>query len=379
MFEIEYAGLTWSPPRAQAELETVGLSVPAAERLTAQMEAGQALGLVARNRSGLVALAALRDWGPSPQMREAMIAAAPTERWSVHIGAAVCLCWSIAHALIGLEQVVIMRRRDDLAAQDALRRLRPGARERGGGPAWVLLLDATPRHYREPDPEATRALKDLIDASPCVAAWRAITAKPDPQPSRAGGAAGIAGVLEDVRRRTATLNVPAGVHVPVAPSRTSAPARQVGESEVVLTAEGLADLQAEHQRLIGARRAEVAERLKTAREMGSVADDGEYEDAIREQQALEAEIIRAEERLARARIAETSRDGRAGIGSRLKVREGDSEREYLLVGALEADPKAGRISIEAPLGLALRGSRAGDLTALDAPKGRRRIEILAVS
>lgn len=377
MAEIEYAGLLWALPRSRPELQAAGLSAVAAERLWAQLDVGHALSLVGRDRSGVVGLVALRDWGPSPRMREAMVAAALGERQSLNTSAGLCLCWSIAHGLIGLEQLVIMRRREDLTAQDLLRRLLPGAREREVGPAWVLVIEGAPSHYREPDSQAARALADLVDSCACVTGWR--RAGTAPPPRRPGiGAAGIAGVLEGVRRRTETANVSDGVHVPVAPPPAAAAHRPV-VSEVVLTAEGLAGLQEEHRRLIGPRRAEVADRLKVAREMGSVADDGEYEDALREQQALEAEILRTEERLARARIAEARDDGRAGIGSRLRVLEAGTEREYLLVGAFEADPTAGRISIESPLGAVLRGTRAGDLASLEAPKGTRRIEVVTVS
>jgi transcription elongation factor GreA len=62
----------------------------------------------------------------------------------------------------------------------------------------------------------------------------------------------------------------------------------------------------------------------------------------------------------------------------LRDLESGASLEYELVGTLEADPTAGRISAASPIGRALLGRRPGEVAVVEVPKGRRRFEILAV-
>ncbi len=51
---------------------------------------------------------------------------------------------------------------------------------------------------------------------------------------------------------------------------------------------------------------------------------------------------------------------------------------YDLVGALEANLHEGRLSVEAPVGRALFGLRAGDVAVVATPAGTQRFELLSV-
>jgi transcription elongation factor GreA len=73
-------------------------------------------------------------------------------------------------------------------------------------------------------------------------------------------------------------------------------------------------------------------------------------------------------------------DGRIVLGSRVTVRHSDGESEtYELVAPGEADARVGRISPESPLGAALLGRRAEDVTLMDAPGGRVQLTIMSVT
>ena len=48
------------------------------------------------------------------------------------------------------------------------------------------------------------------------------------------------------------------------------------------------------------------------------------------------------------------------------------------MSAAESDPGGGRLSIDSPLGRALTGARVGDEVTFDAPRGQRRLEIVAI-
>ena len=155
----------------------------------------------------------------------------------------------------------------------------------------------------------------------------------------------------------------------------------VAHQPVPITREGFDRLQAELEHLVTAKRREVAEWLRVAKEDGG--EPGENLDvaaALDEQAALERRIDELEATLALARIADPPVDGVAGIGQRVQIRlrPGAAPIEYHLVGAAEADPAAGRISVDSPVGQALVGHRAGDTVTVETPGGARVVEIVAV-
>jgi transcription elongation factor GreA len=152
--------------------------------------------------------------------------------------------------------------------------------------------------------------------------------------------------------------------------------------ETLITSAGLARLNDELERLKTEGRREIAERIRIA--VSTDADVNANTDylAAREEQAqLEYKIARLEQRLAAARIAEPDAgNGLVDVGERVRVRDLDTGRRhvYELVGALEADPAAGRISVESPFGRAVVGRRRGDVAVVEAPKGPIRLRILGI-
>jgi transcription elongation factor GreA len=148
-----------------------------------------------------------------------------------------------------------------------------------------------------------------------------------------------------------------------------------------ITPEGLAALEAELHELETEGRREMAERLRTARAWGDLSENSEYHDAKNAQAHLETKIRRLQELRRNAIVVEPgSASGGAALGVAVTVRDLDSGREatHTLVSAAESDPAAGRLSIDSPLGRALAGARPGDEVAFDAPRGRRRLEIVAL-
>jgi len=63
------------------------------------------------------------------------------------------------------------------------------------------------------------------------------------------------------------------------------------------------------------------------------------------------------------------------MNSTVRVRDLDSQEceEYTLVYPTHADPEANRLSVLAPVGTALIGSRVGDIIEWPVPAGRRRL------
>jgi len=156
----------------------------------------------------------------------------------------------------------------------------------------------------------------------------------------------------------------------------------MSEKEVLLSLEGLKQMEQELIHLRTAKRQEVAERIKQAREYGDISENSEYEDAKNEQAFIEGRILVLEKTLRNARIIDEPVEGTTivSLGSTivLKDLEYGDRLEYTIVGTLEADPTANRISNESPVGRAIMGQKVGTVVEADAPDGKIRYEILVI-
>lgn len=149
-----------------------------------------------------------------------------------------------------------------------------------------------------------------------------------------------------------------------------------------LTKEGLKEYEERLNYLRNVRRQEVAERLRLAlEEGGELVENAEYEDAKNEQAFIEGEIMRLEMILSNAEVIEDNGPKDiVGLGDTVTVQEvgTDVVEEYILVGAAEANPRAGKISHKSPLGRALMDKRVGDRVIVEAPDGNIEFKIMAI-
>jgi transcription elongation factor GreA len=151
---------------------------------------------------------------------------------------------------------------------------------------------------------------------------------------------------------------------------------------VVITAEGLAALQAELNQLETVARKEIAERIKVARDFGDLKENSEYHDAKNDQAHLETKILRIREQLLAADVVEIEKQtDKVSFGSIVEIEDQGSGRSntYTLVAAPESAPAEGRLSIDSPMGRALEGSRVGDTVKLQTPRGDRQLKVVSIS
>jgi regulator of nucleoside diphosphate kinase len=96
--------------------------------------------------------------------------------------------------------------------------------------------------------------------------------------------------------------------------------------------------------------------------------------------AIQLASLRAE--LERGRVVASGKVPRniVTMHSRLRVRDlGDDETEtYTLAYPDEADISEGRLSVLAPMGIALLGARVGQVVEVDAPGGMRRLRVVTI-
>ena len=153
---------------------------------------------------------------------------------------------------------------------------------------------------------------------------------------------------------------------------------------VLLTAEGLKQLEEELDLLKGEKRKEIAEKIKVARSYGDLSENSEYDDAKNEQAILEARIATIEATLKVAVIIdenELGADQSVHVGSLVKVENISMGREleYRIIGSNESNPKENKISDESPVGKALLGKKVGDVVEVEVPAGLMTFKVLAVS
>lgn len=128
-----------------------------------------------------------------------------------------------------------------------------------------------------------------------------------------------------------------------------------------LTNEGAQELRDELAELVGQRKG-LAERIKSARELGDLSENAEYQTAREDQDRLEARVSELEHILQNlAIIKKPSGNGSVKLGSTVKLKSSDGKaKEFQVVGTMEADPLNGKISDESPIGEALIGKKVGD-------------------
>ena len=149
-----------------------------------------------------------------------------------------------------------------------------------------------------------------------------------------------------------------------------------------LTREGLKHYQERLEYLKGEKTMEIIKRIEIARGFGDLSENSEYDDAKREQQENQAEKHRIEEILKNyVLIDETDLNTdtvRLGQCVTLYDYDFEEEVEYYLVGSTEADPIAGKISNESPVGQAILGKKVDDIVEVETLDGVVKYKIVKI-
>jgi transcription elongation factor GreA len=141
--------------------------------------------------------------------------------------------------------------------------------------------------------------------------------------------------------------------------------------QIILTEEGKIKIEEELRELKEVRRPDIIAKIEQAKEMGDLSENAEYHEAKDQQGLMEARIAEIEEILKKAIVAGANvQTGKISMGSRFLVQDfAGKEKELMIVGYNEAEPLAGKISNESPMGRAFWGRAAGDSVEVTAPRG----------
>ncbi|ABC23684.1 transcription elongation factor GreA [Rhodospirillum rubrum] len=152
--------------------------------------------------------------------------------------------------------------------------------------------------------------------------------------------------------------------------------------KIPMTPDGLARLEAELKSLKSVDRPAVIRAISEARDHGDLSENAEYHAARERQSFIEGRIKELEDVTSRAEVIDISKlsGDTVRFGATVSVLDEDSEEQttYQIVGAHEADLKAGRISVASPIGKALIGKKVGDSIEVKAPGGSKFYEVTMV-
>jgi transcription elongation factor GreA len=136
-----------------------------------------------------------------------------------------------------------------------------------------------------------------------------------------------------------------------------------------MTKEGIDELQTELDALV-ARRVDIAEAIKTAREQGDLSENAEYHAAKDDHEKTENRILELEHILQNVEeIKKPATSDSVTLGSTVELKDDKgAKKQFQVVGTVEADPLEGKISDESPIGQALLGQKVGAEVAIGPSK-----------
>lgn len=142
---------------------------------------------------------------------------------------------------------------------------------------------------------------------------------------------------------------------------------------IYLTKQGLAKLKKEYRELLEERTQKMSEESPNVLHSEDV--NPEYVAFQEDIERIETKIAELEGILKRARVLRRppkSKQDIADLGATVFVEVNGRSAEYRLVNGLEADPAAGFISVDSPVGQALVGKKKGEEAAVKfSPRGKK--------
>lgn len=150
------------------------------------------------------------------------------------------------------------------------------------------------------------------------------------------------------------------------------------DDQIFLTPDGLEKVKNELSELKNVKRKEVAERIESAKALGDLSENAEYQDAKDASAWVEGRINELSHILSRAVVVDNQKTDLVTVGKKITLKSSEGERVFNLVGANEADPVHGRISNGSPLGMALLGKRVEDEVIVHAPSGVKHYTIVSI-
>lgn len=146
-----------------------------------------------------------------------------------------------------------------------------------------------------------------------------------------------------------------------------------------VTAESLASLQSEYEKLKNKTIPDIARRIDEAKQQGDLSENAEYHQAREDMSWAQGRVLELDQILLNAQIIAKASDTKTvSFASTVTLKVNGKEKQYTIVGAQEVDVAKGYISNESPLGSALLGKKLKDKVEVATPAGKQIYEIIQI-
>lgn len=149
-----------------------------------------------------------------------------------------------------------------------------------------------------------------------------------------------------------------------------------------VTKEGLEELKAELKKRKTVVRKRLQDQLDSELDEGDISENSNYYKVQEDIASNDKRIDELEEIIDNAILIErdvcTTDDCKIQAGDTVTVEKDGEEITYTFVGATESDPSQNKISIDSPLGLALKDKKVGEKAVLETPLGKQEYKVINI-
>ncbi|MEK7061981.1 MAG: transcription elongation factor GreA [Patescibacteria group bacterium] len=150
-------------------------------------------------------------------------------------------------------------------------------------------------------------------------------------------------------------------------------------NKIKITQSGYQKLVNELENLKKVKRPEVIKRIASARELGDLSENADYDDARDEQSFIEGRIFDLEKQIKNCEITSgINGSSEVVLGAKVTVKANGQNMTFEIVGATEADPMNNKISDKSPIGSALVGMKVNDSVDIQTPRGKQTYKVLKI-
>lgn len=139
---------------------------------------------------------------------------------------------------------------------------------------------------------------------------------------------------------------------------------------ILITKIGFEALKVELADLINQKRPALVERLATARSMGDLSENSDYQSAKEDLSFMDGKIDELEEVIKSCKVYTATNQTSVDFGHAVTVKVNGVQVTFQIVGEWEANPSQKKISHSSPLGKALLGKKVGEKVEVVAPAGK---------
>ncbi len=184
-------------------------------------------------------------------------------------------------------------------------------------------------------------------------------------------------------RVDAMLEILDGLYPELAVSAAAADAAQIGDEEILTTAQGLRKKRDEQRRILNDELPAVERAIVEAIGYGDVSENAELDAARERKDVLNATLAEVNRDLARARVvgADEIDESRVGFGTVVELRNAETKEgvKYTILGRWDVDIPRGVISYNSAIAKGLEGLRKGQSRRIKTPDGKEvEFEVLSI-